>query len=66
MPFGLTNILATFMDLVNRVFHKYLDDYIIVSMDILIYFDIEEDHDRHLRRILEVLRESKLYTKRSK
>lgn len=41
--FGLTNALEAFMDLVNWVFHKYLDDFIIAfSDDIIIYFDNEK------------------------
>lgn len=51
---------------VNRVFYKYLDDFIIVFMnDILIYFDNEEDHERYIRTALEMLMKNKLYAKRN-
>lgn len=51
---------------VNRVFYKYLDDFVIVFMnDILIYFDNEEDHERYIRTALEMLMKNKLYVKRN-
>ena len=67
MPFGLTNAPAAFIDLMNRVFHEYLDEFVIVFVDdILIYSDNEELHEKHLRMALEVLRKNKLYAKFSK
>ncbi|KAL5549643.1 hypothetical protein UlMin_004874 [Ulmus minor] len=53
MPFGLTNAPAAFMDLMNRVFVKYLDKFIIVFIDdILVYSKTPEEHKEHLRREL--------------
>ena len=67
MPFGLTNAPAAFMDLMNRVFHEYLDRFVIVFVDdILVYSDNEKQHKEHLRIVLEVLRKNKLYAKFSK
>ena len=64
MPFGLTNSPATFMDLMNRVFHEYLDRFVIVFIDdILIYSKSQEEHEEHLRIFLQILRERKLYAK---
>ena len=64
MPFGLTNAPAAFMDLMNRMFSPYLDVFVVVFVDdILIYSKTLEDHDRHLRIVLQVLREAKLYAK---
>ena len=67
MPFGLTNAPAAFMDLMNRVFHDYLDRFVIVFIDdILIYSRSDEDHVQHLRVVLQILREKQLYAKFSK
>ncbi|KAG5523801.1 hypothetical protein RHGRI_030706 [Rhododendron griersonianum] len=53
MPFGVTNGPAAFMDLMNRVFTHYLDDFVIVFIDdILIYSESEEQHAEHLRIVL--------------
>ncbi|GJY81068.1 putative reverse transcriptase domain-containing protein [Tanacetum coccineum] len=61
MPFGLTNTPAVFMDLMNRVCKPYLDNFVIVFIDdILIYSCNEEEHENHLRIILELLRKEKL------
>nr|GFC97631.1 putative reverse transcriptase domain-containing protein [Tanacetum cinerariifolium] len=67
MPFGLTNDHAVFMDLMNRIFHEYLDKFVIVFInDILVYSKSEEEHEQHLRIVLEILRQKKLYAKFSK
>ena len=67
MPFGLTNAQVAFMDLMHRVFHPYLDRFVVVFVDdILIYFKFQEDHEGHLRVILQTLREHQLYAKFSK
>ncbi|XP_024963668.1 uncharacterized protein LOC112503930 [Cynara cardunculus var. scolymus] len=67
MPFGLTNASAVFMDLMNRAFKDYLDDFAIVFIDdILIYSKSKEDHETHLCITLETLQNKKLYAKFSK
>ncbi|GKV42223.1 hypothetical protein SLEP1_g49655 [Rubroshorea leprosula] len=57
MPFGLTNALARFMELMNQVFSKYLDQHVVVFIDdILIYSSSHALHEKHLRTVLETLR----------
>ena len=46
MPFRLTNVPAAFMDLVNRVFHPYLDQFVMVFIDdILMYSKDAQEHE---------------------
>ena len=67
MPFGLMNAPVAFMDLINRIFRPYLDQFVIVFIDdILIYLGSGEEHAEHLRIILQTLREHQLYAKLSK
>jgi hypothetical protein len=67
MSFGLTNAPAFFMDLKNKVFMEYLDSFVIVFIDdILIYSKSESDHEKHLRLVLQKLRDNQLYAKYSK
>ncbi|XP_015075331.1 uncharacterized protein LOC107019315 [Solanum pennellii] len=67
MYFGLTNAPAVFMDLMNGVFSPYLDSFVIVFIDdILIYSRTKEEHEHHLRIVLGILKEKKLYAKFSK
>jgi hypothetical protein len=67
MSFALMNALAYFMYLMNNVFMDYLDKFIVVFIDdILIYSQNEQEHEEHLRKVLQRLRDCQLYAKLSK
>ena len=58
MSFGLTNALAAFMDLMNRVFQPHLDQFVVVFIsDILVYSKDAQEHKQHLRLVLQILKE---------
>jgi hypothetical protein len=64
MSFGLTNAPAFFMYLMNSVFMDYLNKFVVVFIDgILVYSHNEEEHDDHLRMVLQRLRDCQLYAK---
>jgi hypothetical protein len=57
MSFGLTNVSAYYMYLMNKVFMEYLDKFVMVFIDdILVYSRSEEEHEEHLRLVLQKLR----------
>lgn len=67
MLFGLTNAPVGFMDMMNRVFHPYLEKFVIVFINnILVYLLTKEDHNQHLQIVLQTLPENQLFTKFSK
>jgi hypothetical protein len=67
MSFGLMNAPTYFMYVMNKVFMEYLDKFVVVFIDdVLIYSKIEEEHEEHLRLVLEKLRANQLYAKFSK
>jgi hypothetical protein len=67
IPFILTKTPATFKCLMNSIFSQYLDKFVLVFIDdILVYFEMEEEHEEHLRIILQTLRKHQLYDKLDK
>jgi hypothetical protein len=67
MSFGLTNAPAYFINMMNKVFMEYLDQFVVVFIDdILVYSQNEEAHEDHLRLVLQKLRDNQLYAKFSK
>jgi hypothetical protein len=57
MSFGLTIAPTSFMEAMNRMLHEFLDDFVVVFLDdILIYSQMEEEHERHLCLVLGALR----------
>ena len=66
MPFGLTNVSAAFMDLMNKVFHPYLDQFVVVFIyDILVYSKDAQEHEQHLKIVLQIIREKQSFEKLS-
>lgn len=62
MAFGLTNALASFLDLMNRVFKECLDQFVIIFVDDILIWS-KKEHKYHLCTILQILREKKHYAK---
>jgi hypothetical protein len=67
MPFGLTNAPSTFQSLMNKVFHNYLREFVLIFFDdILVYSSNWAQHMEHVKVMLEILVKQQLYIKRSK
>jgi hypothetical protein len=67
LSFGLTNALATFQRVMNDVFGQNVGDFVVVYLDdILIYSKSAEEHEAHLRKVLETLRQHKFYANKKK
>jgi hypothetical protein len=67
LPFGLTNAPGTFMHLMHETFRQHLDNFVLVFLDdILIFSKTLEDHERHVKQVLDTLRKEKLFAKESK
>ena len=61
MPFRLTNAPTTFCMLMNKIFHPYLDKFVVVYLnDIVIYSDTLKEHVEHLRKVFKILRQNEL------
>jgi Reverse transcriptase (RNA-dependent DNA polymerase) len=67
MLFGLINASATFQSYINEALRGYLDIFCIIYLnDIIVYSERVEDYEKHVRKVLERLRQYNLYTKLSK
>ncbi|GJR42478.1 putative nucleotidyltransferase, ribonuclease H [Tanacetum coccineum] len=67
MPFGLTNAPATFCTLMNKLFHPFLDKFVVAYLDdIVVYSHTLEEHVLHLKHVFQVLRDNELYLKLEK
>ena len=67
MPFGLTNAPTTFCNLLNDVLFNYLDAFVVVYLDdIVVYNQTLNEHEKHLRMVVQQLKEHRLYVKPDK
>ena len=67
MPFGLTNAPATLCTLMNKIFHPFLDKFVVVYLDdIVIYSNTLEEHIDHIKKVFRLLRLNELYVKKEK
>jgi hypothetical protein len=67
MPFGLTNAPAVFQHMMNDIFRQYLDQFVVVYLDdVLVYSRSVEEHEKHVKLVLQKLREMHLYAKLEK
>ena len=64
MPFGLTNAPAVFQHMINDIFRKHLNDFVVIYLDdILIFSKNKEEYEKHVRLVLEKLCKRGLYAK---
>lgn len=67
MPFGITNVSATFQSLMNQVFRPFLRRFVLVFVDgILVYNPYLDTHEKHLGMVVNVLRDHRLFANRKK
>ena len=67
MPFGLTNSPATSCTLMNQVFHKYTDQFVVVDLDDIVFFSSRlEEHQVHIWFVFDKLWWNQLYVKKEK
>jgi hypothetical protein len=59
--FGLTNSPTTFMCLMNIILSQYLDKFVLVFIDYILVYSKMEEHEEHLKIVLQTLRKHKLY-----
>ena len=67
LAMGLCNAPGTFMQLMNETFSDFLNKFVLVFLDdIIIFSNSLEEHKKHVDQVLERLKKSKLYAKKSK
>jgi Reverse transcriptase (RNA-dependent DNA polymerase) len=59
MPFELINVLTLYQSLINNIFRKYLDDFVVAYLnDILIYLKTKKEHIKHVTAVLKALKKA--------
>lgn len=67
LPFGLTNAPATFQTVMNDILRPYLNKFVLVYLDdIMVFSKTAEEHEQHLRLVLQALRNNQLYANAKK
>jgi hypothetical protein len=67
IPFGLTNAPTTFQAYIHKALRHLVDSICIVYLnDILIYSKYKEEHEQHVKLVLQKLRDYALYAEPSK
>ncbi len=67
MPFKLCNVSSTFMTFMDSIFHKKLDEFVIIYIhDILVYSKMAKEHAEHLEYVLNKLYEDKFFANMAK
>src|SRR5437667_11997548 len=67
MSFKLTNVSATFQELINHMLYDHLNKFVITYLDnILIYSENKKNHEKHVKKILRKFQEKNLYLKSEK
>ena len=67
MSFDLTNVPATFCNLINDLLYNFLDNFVVVYLNYIVIYNKEiRYHVIHLSKVLNRLRDHELFVKKEK